>query len=73
MEAGVAAIIVNLVIDMNQGILKEKNCLLTLLVPLTFFANFFLNINVFYIINFCSFLSFVQAYIKGSKGGFKSD
>lgn len=64
MEAGVAATIVDLVIDMSKGILVEKNLLLTLMVPASFFASFFLNVNVVLIIIFCSFLCFVQTYLK---------
>ncbi|WP_406244173.1 hypothetical protein ACF3M2_18860 [Tissierella carlieri] len=69
MEAGVAATIVNLLIDMSKGILDEKNWLLTLIVPASFFASFFLNINVILIIIFCSFLCFIQTYLKTKKGG----
>jgi len=72
MEAGVAATIVDLVIDMTQIIFKQKNWLLTLMVPVSFFASFFLNINVLIIIIFCSILSFAQPYIKAN-GGIKHD
>jgi len=64
MEAGVAATIVDLVIDMSKGILDEKNWLLTLMVPASFFASFFLNINVILIIIFCSFICVIQTYLK---------
>lgn len=67
MEAGVAATIVDLVIDMNREILKDKNWLLTLMVPASFFANFFLNINVVLIIIFCSFICFAQSYFKSRR------
>ena len=50
MEAGVAATIVDLVVDMAQGILNEKNLLLTLMAPLTFIASFVFGINVLVII-----------------------
>lgn len=46
MEAGVAALIVSLVIDMYIVILQEKSWLLSLLVPLVFFGNYFLGLNV---------------------------
>ncbi|CBZ05264.1 chromate transporter [Clostridium botulinum] len=68
MEAGVAATIVDLIIDMGQGILKEKNLLLTLMTPITFLASFIFNINVLVIIISCSILCFVQTYIKSRKG-----
>lgn len=73
MEAGVAAIIVNLVIDMTQGVLKQKNWLLTLMVPVTFLSNFVFNINVLVIIIFCSILCFTQTYIKNRRGGIQGE
>ena len=69
MEAGVAALIVDLIIDMGQGILKEKNWLLTLMAPIAFLASFIFNINVLVIIISCSILCFVQTYIKSRQGG----
>lgn len=69
MEAGVAATIVDLVIDMGQGILNEKNLLLTLMAPIAFLASFVFNINVLVIIISCSILCFIQSYIKSRQGG----
>ena len=68
MEAGVAATIVDLVIDMGQGILKERNLLLTLMAPTAFLASFIFNINVLVIIISCSILCFVQTYTKSTRG-----
>ena len=73
METGVAATIVDLVIDMGQGILKEKNLLLTLMAPIAFLASFVFNINVLVIIISCSILCFVQSYIKSRKGGIQDE
>ncbi|AFS77551.1 chromate transport protein ChrA [Gottschalkia acidurici 9a] len=73
MEAGVAATIVDLVIDMVQGILKEKNLLLTLMTPFTFLASFIFNVNVLIIIIFCSILCFIQTYIKSRRGGIEGE
>ena len=69
MEAGVAATIVDLVIDMSKDVFKEKNLLLSLLVPFSFIASFFFNINVLFIILLGAFLSFGQAYIRKRKLG----
>jgi len=69
MEAGVAALIVDLIIDMGQGILKEKNWLLTLMAPIAYIASFIFNINVLVTIISCSILCFVQTYIKSRQGG----
>lgn len=46
MEAGVAALIVDLVIDMYRVLNQERSRLLTLLVPCTFAANYFLQVPV---------------------------
>lgn len=73
MEAGVAAIIVDLVIDMTQGILKEKNLLLTLMVPIAFLASFILNVNILFIIISCSILCFIQTYIKAKQGRIQNE
>lgn len=69
MEAGVAATIVDLVVDMTQGIFKEENLLLTLMVPLAFLANFVFNINVLVIIIVCSLLTFGQTYFQSRQAG----
>lgn len=73
MEAGVAAIIVDLVIDMGQGIVKEKNLLLTLMAPAAFLASFVFNINILVIIISCSILCFMQVYIKSKKGSIRDE
>ncbi|MBM6615018.1 chromate transporter [Desemzia sp. RIT804] len=73
MEAGVAATIVDLLIDMWQGVLKEKNLLLTLMAPFAFLANFIFNVNVLYIIIFCSVLCLAQTLIKNKLGGVESE
>ncbi len=67
MEAGIAASIVDLVINMTQGIFKEKNWLLTLMVPASFLSSFILNINVLVIIISCSILSFAQVFIENQR------
>mgnify|MGYP001279735601 CR=1 FL=1 len=69
MEAGVAAAIIDILIDMWQGIRKEKNWLLTLLVPAAFIANFIFNINVAIIIITSSILCLAQGYFKKKRGG----
>jgi chromate transporter len=68
MEAGVAAIIVDIVIDMGKEIVQEKNWILTLLAPSAFIASFIFNINVLIIIIFCALISFLQAFVKSRKG-----
>jgi chromate transporter len=50
MEAGVAALIVDVIIDMCKSIWKQKSWFYTLLVPLAFIANFIFNVNVMIVI-----------------------
>lgn len=64
MEAGVAATIVDLLVDMWQSILKEKNLLLTLMAPLAFLTHFIFNVNVLYIIVFSALFCLAQAVLK---------
>jgi chromate transporter len=68
MEAGVAAIIVDIVIDMGREIVQERNWILTLLAPSAFIASFIFNINVLIIIIFCALISFLQTFVKSRKG-----
>ena len=62
MEAGVAATIVDILIDMWQGIRGENNLLLSLMAPAAFIANYIFGVNVLYILFFCSILCFAQTY-----------
>ena len=56
MQAGVAALIVDLVIDMCGMILKERSPLLTAIIPCAFFASFVLDVNVALILAVCCLL-----------------
>ncbi|MFQ6861299.1 MAG: chromate transporter [Beduini sp.] len=68
MQAGVAALIVDLIIDMYKMILEEKSVLLNLLVPAAFIANAFFNVNVMLILIISSLISvfflFMQPVVK---------
>lgn len=52
MEAGVAALIVDVVLSMYQIIYQQKQYLSMVLIPLSFIANYFFDIYVLYIIFF---------------------
>ena len=67
MQAGVAALIVDLIIDMSQMIIKRKSIFLTAMIPAAFFASFFFNINVALILVLCCLLCLAQVY--SYKGG----
>lgn len=67
MEAGVAALMVDLIVDMCSLILKRKSLLLSLMIPLSFIANFILGVNVAVILLFCCFLCILQVFCKRGK------
>lgn len=53
MQAGVAALIVDVVIDMCGVVYRERSLFLTLLIPASFIASFVLDINVALILAVC--------------------
>lgn len=67
MEAGVAALMVDLIIDMCSLILKKKSLFLSAMIPLSFIANFILGINVALILLFCCLLCIFQVICKRGK------
>ena len=56
MQAGVAAIITNVVLNMGHNVLREKSWLSTLIMIGSFIASFILNINVMYVIFTCALI-----------------
>lgn len=73
MQAGVAAVIANVVIDMGGDIVKKRKVLPIVTMILAFIAVFFFKINVIYIILICGAIGAVQAAvtIKKDKGARK--
>lgn len=69
MQAGVAAVIASVVFEMGGQLVKERSSLLTLIMILSFVANYWFNINVIYIILTCILLGFLQAFFLRYKGG----
>lgn len=67
MEAGVAALMVDLITDMCSLILKKKSFFLSAMIPLSFAANFLLKINVALILFVCCFLCILQVFYKQEK------
>lgn len=66
MQAGVAALIVDLVIEMSRMIINEKSLYLTSMIPITFIANFFFQIPVSLLLFGCCFVVIIQ--VARSKG-----
>lgn len=67
MEAGVAALIVDLVLDMGGKIFKEKQLLCSLLVPGAFAASFLFEVNVALILILSALLCLAEGLIRNYK------
>ncbi len=63
MEAGVAATIVDLVIDMVQALFKEDNVLFKIMAPLAFILSFIFNVDVILIIIGCAIIALIQTIL----------
>ena len=68
MEAGVGALIVDIVLDMSRAVFREKQKLMSLIIPATFLASFIFQMNVIFIILFCSVICFIDGWSKQKKG-----
>lgn len=64
MQAGVAALIVDFVVDMCSMMLKQRSILLTLMIPSAFVSNFIFEINVAMILAVCCLLCIVRVWLK---------
>ncbi|MCV4231647.1 chromate transporter [Virgibacillus sp. LDC1] len=60
MQAGVAALIVDFVVDMCSMMIQERSLFLTLMIPAAFLANFIFEVNVAIILISCCFLCIVR-------------
>lgn len=67
MQVGVAAIIINVVINMAGGIIKEKNMISIFIMVGAFIANYFFKINILIIILTCGFIGIVSIYLNKKK------
>lgn len=68
MQAGVAAVIIAVVIEMGHGILVEKNRGSVLIMVAAFILTFFLNINVVYVVIGCIVFGAVRTWRAMKKG-----
>lgn len=67
MQAGVAALIVDVVIDMWQIILRERSLLLNVMVPGAFFASFVFHVHIAVILAVCCLLSLWHVRMEKNK------
>ena len=66
MQSGAAALLVDLVIDMTNMIIKERSPFLTLMIPASFAAGFILHINVAVILGICCILCVSPPFLQKS-------
>lgn len=64
MQAGVAALIVDLVANMYKIILKERSFMFTIMTPAVFIANFIFSVNIALLIGVCVCLSGARVFLK---------
>lgn len=64
MEAAVAAMIIELVIDMSIAIFHENQPFFSFIIPISFVAHFFLHIHVFILLILCTIFCFVISWLK---------
>ena len=68
MQAGVAAVIASVVVDMAGDILRQKRLLPTLIMAAAFLVTLLCDINVVWIILACAVIGIVAAFWQQSKG-----
>ncbi len=73
MQAGVAAVIADVVLNLGGNVMKEKDIIYAILMIGSFVATFFLKINVIYIIMACGCIGAVKILIKTKKAKERSD
>lgn len=71
MQAGVAAVIADVVIEMGGNLVKEKNVLSVIIMVTAFAASYVLNINVILIILTCGVIGVIRAVYNIRKGAGK--
>lgn len=67
MQAGVAAVIADVVLNLGGNVVKEKDLISAILMVLAFIATFFLKINVMYIILVCGCAGAAKVIIQERK------
>lgn len=68
MQAGVAAVIVDVVCELGSDVLKKKNTVHIILMAAAFIATFVFDINVIYIILFAALIGLIQGVWRQNRG-----
>ncbi len=69
MQAGVAAVILEVVYHLGAKVVKEKNIISNLIMVATFLAVFFFNVNVIYIILIAIVIGIFREVVSNRRGG----
>jgi len=72
MQAGVATVICNVVLDMGNMVLKGKSLLSAFLMPSVFIAVYFFKVNVIWIILICALIGLLSGTIRSRRALSKS-
>lgn len=67
MQAGIAAVIVDVVLNLGGNVLKEKDLISAIVMTGAFIATFFLKINVMYIILVCGCIGAIKILVQLKK------
>jgi chromate transporter len=67
MQAGISAVIINVVFGMGLDVIKEKNIISIIIMIAVFIAVYFLKINVIVVIVVCGAIGIASAYAKHKK------
>lgn len=62
MQAGVAAIFIDMLLDLGKNVMEEQSVLIKLMFPCVFAACFFFSVSVFYLLLLCIFISILDAW-----------
>ncbi|MFA5527565.1 MAG: chromate transporter [Peptostreptococcales bacterium] len=68
MQAGITAVIADVVLNLGNNILRKKQSFSTLTMFAAFVAAFYFKVNVIYIILVCAFIGFFQWFYDDKKG-----
>lgn len=67
MQAGIAAVIINVVIDLSKNVLRDKSIITLLILLGSFTAVYFFHINIIYIILICGLIGILRTAKPGSE------
>ncbi|NMA84887.1 MAG: chromate transporter [Epulopiscium sp.] len=63
MRAGVAAVILDVVVNLGKNVIKTKNVLYTIVMVAAFIATYFFNLGAMYIIFFCLVIGLITVFL----------